>query len=116
MEGEKEFVSPVTEEFCNLDLFTLSFEYDLDVDVFWDLDPHELAKCPFVGCDVDEPLMHPHFPVIPGCGSVATWTLPCGNDQLLCWKWYGPGDAYTCPFCDGFYLVTDSVQIRRTDA
>ena len=41
-------------------------EYDLDVDIIGDLDPHERTKSPVVGIEIYQPLVDAHLPTVPG--------------------------------------------------
>src|SRR5438874_10787671 len=56
---------------------------DLDVDSVRHLDAHELAQGPFVRIEVDEPLVDPHLPPVPGLAPFAVGGLADGHDETL---------------------------------
>src|SRR5207302_1901006 len=56
---------------------------DLDVDSVRHLDAHELAQGPLVRIEVDEPLVDPHLPAVPGLAPFAVGGLADGHDETL---------------------------------
>src|SRR5213080_5230015 len=56
---------------------------DLDVDPVRHLDAHELTKGPLVRIEVDEPLVDPHLPAVPGLAPFAVGGLADGHDEPL---------------------------------
>jgi len=80
---------------------------NLNADIFWHLNTHQLAECPLVCVNIDKALVNPQLPAVPCCGPLSIGTLADGNYQPLGWKWYRTGQIHTCAFCNLPYPVTD---------
>ena len=86
---------------------------DLDVYTIGNLDPHELPQGTLICVEVDESLVDPHLPAVPGLASLTVRTLPARYFQLLCGKWYGSTDLYTGLLGDSPDLCADTVDLLR---
>jgi len=84
-----------------------TLENNLNADIFWHLNAHQLAECTFVSVDIDKALVNPQLPAVPRCGSLPIGALTDWHDQSFGRKRYWTGQINTCALCDLPYPVTD---------
>src|SRR5438876_4537921 len=58
-------------------------QHDLDVHAVRHLDAHELPERALVRVEVDEPLVNPHLPAVPGLAALAVGGLADRDDEAL---------------------------------
>ena len=61
-------------------------KFDLDKDLFRSLNAHQAFEKTFVRINVDQPLVDPHLPTIPGMCAFAAWALSGRDPEAFCWK------------------------------
>ena len=85
----------------------------LDVYAIGNRDPHELPQGTLISVEVDEPLVDPHLPTVPGLATLTVRTLPARYFQLLRGKWYRSTDLNPGLLGDSPDLGADAVDLLR---
>lgn len=85
-------------------IFVSAFKDNLNTDVLWYLGTHELTESTLISIKINETLMNPHLPAVPGCCPFPIRTFSDGYYQLSGRKGNRTGQIDTGPLSDLFNL------------
>lgn len=74
------------------------------------LNSHQTFEKTFIRVHIDESLVNPHLPPVPGMGSFTAWTLSGWDPQSFRWEGDWSSEFHTCAVGDLHDLAANAVQ------